>query len=218
MITSNVRKLCLNGWLQVHAPNIYCSPIRLQSFLFFYEAFSKVEGDTSDFSNLRGHKMGPVFTTVWNDHVKEGDKFDDGSLLAYAANRHVVNELRAERTRFLVLSLSENELCSISREFHIWRKMKPFIATGFIKIDLDENDFDCHDMALINELKSICTDELIRDSTILSIDETNFVFSKDDYRNLTTQHLDTLMQLSRKGELYNPVFAEIDEDGILCVI
>lgn len=53
MLYSNKRKLSLSGWLQANYMPAYRSPLRLQKFLFMYEAFSKAEGDESDFSRLK---------------------------------------------------------------------------------------------------------------------------------------------------------------------
>ena len=70
MLFSSDRKLSLSGWLQENNTLSYFSPLRLQKFLFFYEAFSKADGDYSDFSHLKGYKRGPVFSQVWGDTQK----------------------------------------------------------------------------------------------------------------------------------------------------
>ena len=70
MLYSNSRKLLLSGWLQKHDAPAYCSPLRLQKYLFLYEAFSKVAQDHADFSRLKGYKRGPVFSPVWEDYTK----------------------------------------------------------------------------------------------------------------------------------------------------
>lgn len=68
MIYSNERKLCLSGWLMEHHEIEYNTPLKLQKFLLFYEAFTKVSGETPDFSHLRGYKKGPVFSNVWGKY------------------------------------------------------------------------------------------------------------------------------------------------------
>lgn len=56
MICSNERKLCLSGWLKENNSTSYETPLKLQKFLLFYEAFAKVSGENPDFSHLRGYK------------------------------------------------------------------------------------------------------------------------------------------------------------------
>ena len=54
MLWSNERKLALSGWLNENHRSSYSSSLKLQKFLFFYECFSKVDGEEHDFSNLKG--------------------------------------------------------------------------------------------------------------------------------------------------------------------
>ena len=76
MINSNNRKLCLSGWLKHNNEQEYNTPLKLQKFLFLYEAFSKVAGEVTDFSHLKGYQRGPVFSHVWGDYTKERIAFD----------------------------------------------------------------------------------------------------------------------------------------------
>ena len=46
------RKLALCGWLQKNDPETYRDPVKLQYFLFLYEAFTKAAGEPADFSDL----------------------------------------------------------------------------------------------------------------------------------------------------------------------
>ena len=108
MLYSNDRKLSLSGWLQENDISAYRSPLRLQKFLFFYEAFSKVNDDVSDFARLKGYKRGPVFSPVWGDYTKDRTEFDSVSLEKYHAKQTDINNLRAKRASFIVSSLSEN--------------------------------------------------------------------------------------------------------------
>lgn len=76
MIYSNERKLSLSGWLRENNNKSYETPLKLQKFLLFYEAFTKVAGEEPDFSHLRGYNRGPVFSTVWGDYTKERSSFN----------------------------------------------------------------------------------------------------------------------------------------------
>ena len=85
MINSNNRKLALSGWLKENNPREYSTPIKLQKFLLFYELFSKIDGEISDLSHLRGYKIGPVFCDVWGDYTKERYYFDIKATEQYKA-------------------------------------------------------------------------------------------------------------------------------------
>lgn len=50
MIDSNERKLSLSDWLKKNHYTSYKSPLKLQTFLLLYEAFSKAAGEEPDFN------------------------------------------------------------------------------------------------------------------------------------------------------------------------
>lgn len=49
MLKSSKRKLALSGWLKKNDSELYNDPIKLQYFLFLYEAFSKVFDESCEF-------------------------------------------------------------------------------------------------------------------------------------------------------------------------
>ncbi|MDR1531644.1 MAG: hypothetical protein LBS62_05585, partial [Clostridiales bacterium] len=65
MANSSERKQALVGWFYNNAG--FSTNIRLQKFLFFYECFSKIDGDTYELEDLKGYKNGPVFSGVFGD-------------------------------------------------------------------------------------------------------------------------------------------------------
>ncbi len=217
MLYSNNRKLLLSGWLQVHDAPAYCSPLRLQKYLFLYEAFSKVAQDHADFSRLKGYKRGPVFSPVWGDYTKDRKEFDARTLALYNQEKANVNELRAKRASFIVSSLSEDELSALTHQFHIWHAKRQRIMSGEQQVELCENDFNEADSEIVRMLEKMYPTEMIQNSEIINVGERYFVFSKNDMAKLTEQHLDILSMVSEQKELHNPVYVEIDEDGRLCV-
>lgn len=217
MLFSNNRKLSLSGWLQENNTLSYFSPLRLQKFLFFYEAFSKVDGDYSDFSHLKGYKRGPVFSQVWGDYTKDRAEFDAVSLKTYHNKSEQVNEKRAQRASFIVSSLSENELSSLTHQFNIWNAKYQRIMSGEQQVELFEKDFSKADYAVIQSLEQMFPEEMIQNCDIIAIGEKCFVFSKKELARLTEQHFDILASLSDHLDLHNPVYVEIDNDGRLCV-
>lgn len=217
MLFSNDRKLSLSGWLQENNTLSYFSPLRLQKFLFFYEAFSKADGDYSDFSHLKGYKRGPVFSQVWGDYTKDRAEFDTVSLQTYHNKSEQINEKRAQRASFIVSSLSENELSSLTHQFNIWNAKYQRIMSGEQQVELFEKDFSEADYTIIQSLKQIFPEEMIQNCDIIAIGEKYFVFSKKELALLTEQHFDILASLSDHPDLHNPVYVEIDNDGRLCV-
>ena len=217
MLFSNNRKLSLSGWLQENNTLSYFSPLRLQKFLFFYEAFSKADGDYSDFSHLKGYKRGPVFSQVWGDYTKDRAEFDTVSLQTYHNKSEQINEKRAQRASFIVSSLSENELSSLTHQFNIWNAKYQRIMSGEQQVELFEKDFSKADYAVIQSLEQMFPEEMIQNCDIIAIDKKYFVFSKKELARLTEQHFDILASLSDHLDLHNPVYVEIDNDGRLCV-
>ena len=217
MLYSNIRKLLLSGWLQKHDAPAYCSPLRLQKFLFLYEAFSKVDSGNADFSRLKGYKRGPVFSPVWGDYTKDRKEFDARALEAYNREKAKVNEVRAKRSSFIVSSLSENELSELTHQFNIWQAKSLRIMSGEQQVELCENDFNESDSQIVRMLEKMYPADMIQNSEIINVGEIYFVFSKKDIEKLTEQHLDILSMVSEQEELHNPVYVEIDEDGRLCV-
>lgn len=213
MIYSNERKLCLSGWLKNRSQLAYCSPLRLQKFLFLYEAFAKNENDYADFDSLKGWKRGPVFSNVWGDYTKDRLEFNKEADIAYSNDKDYVNQERAERCHFIVSSLSEHELSSLTHEFHIWNAKESRIISGERQVPLDESDFTDNDHSLISSLRTMFPLSLIMNSTIIPVGGKKFVFSYHDAKKLSEEHYDALYMLSENEELHNPVYVYIDTEG-----
>ena len=218
MIHSNCRKLRLSGWLKNNHQKAYDTPLKFQKFLLLYEAFSKVSGEKSDFSNLKGYERGPVFSTVWGDYTKERNAFDKSADRAFASSPELIDNERAEKCAFIVSTSTENELSELTHSFNLWNCKKDRILAGEYQVALDEKDFNDHDADMVKALDQMYPIEEIRNSRIISTDRHYFVFHKDDYARLTEEQMDTLFAISNSDdELHNPVYVEIDEDGRLLI-
>lgn len=217
MISSNSRKLLLSGWLMENGKSEYDSPLRLQKFLLFYEAFTKVSGETADFSNLKGYKRGPVFSNVWGDYTYERPAFDAAAKKEYAAPHEPINTERAKKSQFIVSVLSERELSEFTHKLNLWKSKKPRIMQGERQVPLYESDFSEDDAHMIRLLDQMYPASMIDNSHVIALDNHYFVFSKQDAKRLTEQHFDTLSALSETETLMNPVFVEMDEKGCLIV-
>lgn len=217
MINSNNRKLCLSGWLMEHGAVVYNSPLKLQKFLLMYEAFSKIAGEEADFSNLKGYKRGPVFSTVFGDYTHDRIEFDFVAKEAYSSGAIKINEDRAALCHFIVGTLSEEELSELTHKLRLWNSHRERIMRGEQQVSLCEDDFDQNDANMVNLLGCMYPLDMVRNSSIVSIDKHYFVFSNDDISRLTEQHFDVLDQLIHVEELHNPVYVEIDDEGRLLV-
>lgn len=217
MIYSNDRKLCLSGWLRKNSKVEYDTPLKLQKFLLLYESFSKVSGETPDFSHLRGYKRGPVFSNVWGDYTKEREIFDRAADESYASGWLDINEERARKCSFIVRILTENELSALTHSMNLWKSKESRIMSGEYQVNLEEKDFNEQDEQIIRLLDQMYTIELIDNSEVIHIDNYSFVFNKKDIPRLTEEHFDTLCALSESKQLMNPIYVDIEEGGRLII-
>jgi len=217
MVYSNRRKLLLSGWLKKNSNCEYNSPLKLQKFLLFYEAFAKINNDCADFKSLKGYERGPVFSTVWGDYTHERSAFDEAAEKEISAPCEPINEVYAKKSQFLVSIMSERELSLLTHQLNLWKSQKPLINKGERQVELYESDFNDDDVKLIRLLDKMYPLSLIDNSRVIEIDNHYFVFSKRDAEKLTEQHFDVLCALSYKESLVNPVYVELDEEGRLIV-
>ena len=217
MINSNNRKLCLSGWLKHNNEQEYNTPLKLQKFLLLYEVFSKVAGESTDFSHLKGYKRGSVFSHVWGDYTKERMAFDVAAEECYTCRKADINESRAKKCAFIVSTLSEKELSELTHKMNIWKSKENRIMRGEYQVALSERDFNQEDIELVSLLENMYPIEMIDESRIVSIDNHYFIFNKADVSRLTEAHFDILSTLVESEELYNPIYVEMDEEGRLLI-
>lgn len=217
MIYSDAHKLELSGWLQTENESAYNSSLKLQKFLFLYESFSVADGETANFTSLKGYERGPVFSNVWGDYTHERMDFDEMALDAYNKNQVAINQKRAKRSSFIVSILTEPELSALTHQMNIWKVKEDAIKSGAKHIALYSSDFNDHDKHLAKTLEMMYPDELIENSKVLSVNGYYFVFSKEDFSKLQEKDEDILATLAENEDLHNPVFVERDADGRLLI-
>lgn len=217
MINSNKRKLCLSGWLMNNNQHAYNTPLKLQKFLLLYESFSKVAGEAPDFSHLKGYKRGPVFSHVWGDYTKERNDFDTQADLSYIQNPCSINIARAQKSAFIVSTLSEKELSDLTHKMNLWKAKEKRIMSGEYQVALSEEDFNEDDCHLIKLLDLMYPIEMVDSSSIIHLNNNYFVFNKADAAKLTEEHFDTLSILTETETLHNPVYVELDNEGRLLI-
>lgn len=217
MIQSNNRKLVLSGWLMQNGQEEYNSMLKLQTFLFLYEMYSKLCGEAYDLKYLKGSRYGFVFSNVLNDYIYERVIFDNATEKAYINSPEKIDENRTLRIKFLVEVLSKKELSELIHKFNIWSAKKEQILCGKQQIEIQESDFSEHDWNMLKTLEQMYSLEFIKNSYIVKVVSHSFIFNKNDVEKITVQHYDTLSILANSNELINPVFVEIDNEGRLLI-
>ncbi|MBQ9210826.1 MAG: hypothetical protein IJ153_03920 [Clostridia bacterium] len=218
MLNSTSRKLALAGWLHVNAPDAYNNSLRLQKFLFLYEALCKAEGKEYEFSHLKGYERGPVFSTVWGDYTKEQEAFNIASRKQFEKLGDKIDAENAIKMAFIVKTSTDNELSELTHQFDIWKKQEPRIVAKEKQVELLDSDFQERDVQLITLLGNMYDVDQIIDSAIVHCNNKYYVFSTEDAKRLTEQHYDDLYKLSDNDDLINPVFTEIDSEGVLTFV
>ncbi|MDC4163319.1 hypothetical protein LNO75_01835 [Mycoplasma sp. T363T] len=161
--TNDWQKALSGWWLK---RNEYSS-LKLNKFLFLYEATINSLGEKTNFSNLLGFKNGPVYEYIWNElqdvrkRIVKIKDFQNDCENVYNNHINDVNEEVAERISFIVKSLTGNELSEITHEFNIRKnKEKEILNNPFLK--LSKNDFNDNDKKLIKELYDLYPLELVK--------------------------------------------------------
>lgn len=97
------------------------------------------------------------------------------------------------------------------------------IQRKFLKGILTKEEFaslnDCvsNGQASIDQIEQMYPVDMINNSVVLPIGNKRFLFSKGDYRKINEHYLEILQVLASRDDLDNPVFVEVQEDGILCI-
>lgn len=217
MIYSSKRKLALSGWLKENYEDVYNIPLKLQKYLLFYETFSKVAGEQTDFSHLRGYKNGPVFSNVWGDYTKDQEEFNTAAQNEYKTQKNKINNERARKCAFIVGTLTETELSDLTHQMDIWKNKKNRIISGEQNVPLYESEFSDSDSEMMQALDMMYPDSMINDSTIINVANNYFVFTKKDSCKLTDKHIEILKKLVEQENLHNPVYVDIDTEGRLII-
>lgn len=216
-MVSNKRKLYLSGWLKHNYPNEYDHPLKLQNYLFLYEALSNAEGDNADFCRLRGYKRGPAFSDVWENYMKEREAFDQAADNAFFEKQYLIDEIRAKKSAFIVQILSEKDFSEFVWNLNLLKAKKKEIMNGDFLIELDERDFTENDSEMIRVLGQMYPVEMIDNVSVFEMNNHYFLIQKKDQKRLTEQHFDTLCLYSTNERLHNPIYVKLDEKQRLVV-
>lgn len=218
VLNSNLRKRVLSGWFKSNYPTCFASPLKLQKFLFLYEAFCKAEALTSDFDRLQGYVNGTVYGTVYGDYMYEHHDFVVSIQDAYSSNKELVNERLAKMAGFIVATRSEKELSELTHEFNIWKEKEPRILSGEKKVELEEKDFNGEDYILTQGFIQYAEDYIDENYVVINMGLRYFLLTPEAYGCISPEQMDALYEVSQNtfetDGLQNPIFVELDdEDG-----
>lgn len=211
MAYSSERKQALIGWSYYNAG--FDSNMQLQKFLFFYELFSKVDGDSYELDGLKGYKNGPVFSTVFGD-IKYDDNFIESCIKQFHTKANSVNESRAKLSGFLVKCLG-NKLSEFTHGMNMWASKRSEIENGIHQVPLCEDDFSENDATILRSIEVAYPESYIDSVEILNISGTTFIYFKDDEKRLSDSVRDTLNEAASNCDLDNPVYISFSETGEL---
>ena len=210
---SNRHKLELSSWLLKNQSEEFSSSLKLQKFIFFYEAFTKLENQEADFGYLRAYINGPVFSDVFGDYTYRKEFLT--SSISEINSYESLNLDRAKMAGFIVKILNEEELSKLTHEFNIWKVQEPLIGR-ISNISMREEDFSLEDFQLLKSLQEMYPVEMYDEVEVLPIGDKNFVISKEDIEKLSEEQRNVFINLAEQ-DLHNPVFVTMSEDGVLLI-
>lgn len=211
MVNSSERKQALVGWSFNN--NDFFSTMQLQKFLFFYELFSKIDGDNYELEGLKGYKNGPVFSAVFGD-VKHEENFRAICGEQFKSRADLVNEPRAKLADFLVKCLG-NKLSEFTHEMNIWSVKRAEIEQGVLQVPLNENDFTENDADILRAIEEAYPESYIDSVKVLNISGKAFIFFKSDEKRLSEGVRDVLNEVAFDPKFDSPVYISFSEAGEL---
>jgi len=217
MLNSSKRKQALAGWLKTQDSQEFADPLKLQKFLFFYEIVSKVEEKDYELTTLKGYAGGPVFSDVYGDYRHNSEMFNQAIVITLEEDEIEINEEIAIFCLFLIQTQTRAELSELTHELDLWKSKQEMIEWGEYQVSLHESSLSETDVEFIKRLRRIYPKTYTDTIKIVKGTQKRFVFTSEDYQNLTSTHYDTLKKLDELEQLINPVHIEIDIDGGLLV-
>lgn len=214
---SSSRKLALSGWLYEHNAEEYYNSLKLQKFLFFYEVFSASEGKDTEFNSLQGWKDGPVFGTVYGDYTYRPSEFLNESLEQFRTSIGKLDENIAKLSSFLVSIMTKKELSELTHEFNIWKTKETRIRNNEKGVILSKDDLTSADFSILEEIKNSYSIDYIESVQLIKVDEKIFILEDKKISDLTDLQKETLHVLASYDELVNPVYVNINNEGVLVV-
>lgn len=213
MLNTSQRRLAIVKWLKDNNPSEFYESLKIQKYLFFYELFSKVEGEEYSLDYLKGYENGPVFSELYGDYTYRRHELIPRLEEVQTKD---VNIGLAKKAGFLVQILNGRELSGLTHELNLWKSKEEEIMSGGRHLPLDECSLNHDDISIVKELFELYSTDFISTSNVVSIKDKNFLLNDRDFRNLTNEQKEVL-ELLAEEELENPVYVTIGEEGELLV-
>lgn len=214
MLFSSKRNLEQLAWVNKHS-NTSISGLKQQKYLLFYEMFSKVNGLEYNIDYLKAYPNGPVFSNVFGDAKhRENEFYNEIESIDSFEN---IDESIANLSLALVKSFTDNEISLLTHNLDMWQSKEERIKNGERQIPISETDITESDVEFFNQTYSEYKYLLSIGIMHFRISEKIFRISEEDYDNLSDVHHEVIDLLSLDKSLDNPVYLELDENGVLLI-
>lgn len=204
---SDEDKFIKAAWLEQESEGSF-TPLQLQKFLFFYEMFSKTKGESYNIKSLCAYSNGPVFSNVYGDYLHDRTSFLE--RIKEITDFSSLSEEISRVSRLVIDSMTERELSNLTHNFDLWSVHEPEIKSGGRQIPISDCEITESDEKQLELLYNyyLKLDELGYKS--IKIADKVFMVSKENAEDIKREHSETLDALSRKDDLINPVFIDVD--------
>lgn len=229
MINSNNSKIRLMAWLFYNNSKSFSSSLRLQKFMFFYEMFQENEvSGKGNFRSLKAYKNGPVFSIAYGDYTYRIDELVNriketkdtlsnycSEIVDHTKNKLILNLPNARLANFITSIMTESELSEFTHNFTAWKEREDEVRRGIRDIPIENVHLSEEDKYILDSLKEMYPQELIERYNSIEVGSKYFLISKDQMSQISKEQETALLTLSEDDSLHNPVFVEINEEGVL---
>lgn len=203
------------AWLYQGKDFSFFSHLQVQKFLFFYEMFQMLENKSYDITGLKAYANGPVFSSVYGD-IRHQKTEIINALHSFSWNFLGIDSINAKKSLFLIQSMTDKELSELTHALDMWNVKAPAIQRGEKNISITQEDITQEDIEMLSILKNNTPYQLEK-YEIVSMADKKFIFTIEDYKQLTEEHYEVIEQLSREENLINPVYVTVSNGGVLLV-
>lgn len=212
MLYSSVEKLNLVQWLFRNNRKAFENSLKVQKFLFFYELFAKVTDNDYDLERLSAYDLGPVFTSVYGDYRHSYQELVNTIDGVDIIMENKINYDIVAKANFLVSTENTQALSTLTHKFDAWKER---YVPNTHNTPIHESDFSQRDIDLAVLLFNGYDVDMIKNSEILYLDPAKFVFNKGESEKLTKEQKEALEEVATSGDIDNPMFVTIADDGVL---
>lgn len=185
--------------------------IKMQKFLFFYNAFCKFEGKDYTLDRLKAFREGPVFNDIYYEHKNKAinNNLTDITIPNTFTKKKIDIQI-INLTSLLLASIDSGQISYLTHSFDCWKKTYNNVTYNnkFLNSsnDISENSFTNKDIKMLDNLLKYLG-EMDRDRKLYRSKNNILAIKKDSYDVLVNNYSNDLNLIQEK---YNPVFVEFD--------